>query len=98
MPTFYVTKPAIAVAMTLALVACEQRTVAEQAAKEKKDEAYQSEQKPRMISEHDGVRVWKVKDTTPGGSSYVYFTTRGDTFEQHGCGKGCIQRNLIQSQ
>jgi hypothetical protein len=31
--------------------------------------------KPIRIAEADGVTLWKVKDSTPHGRSWLYFTT-----------------------
>ena len=30
---------------------------------------------PYKISETNGVSLWKVRDSTPGGADHVYFTT-----------------------
>ena len=35
----------------------------------------QEDIKPTKIAEVDGVTLWKVRDRTPGGRPYVYFTT-----------------------
>lgn len=32
---------------------------------------------PMLISDHDGVRVWKVQDQTAGGPGWIYFTNLG---------------------
>lgn len=37
-------------------------------------EQTQKEEVPILICEKDGVRLWKVRDNTPGGPGYVYFT------------------------
>lgn len=37
-------------------------------------EIRQAMQVPILVCEKDGVRVYKVADSTEGGSSYVYFT------------------------
>ncbi len=42
----------------------------------------QLENKPIKISEHEGVIVWKVRDTSPGGVGYVYYTTSKDKESQ----------------
>lgn len=54
----------------------------------------QADNKPIKISEVEGVKLWKVKDSTPGGSSWVYFTSRGDTFEQHKRGKATVHQGV----
>ena len=35
----------------------------------------QSSERPVRIAEVDGIRVWKIRDTTPGGREFVYFVT-----------------------
>jgi hypothetical protein len=50
---------------------------------------------PVLIAHIDGVKLWKVADGTNGGSQYVYFTSRGDTFEEHSCGKNCRERQSV---
>lgn len=35
----------------------------------------QLEVKPELLCVKDGVKVWRVRDTLPGGNSFVYFTT-----------------------
>lgn len=33
------------------------------------------ENKPIKVSESDGVTVWRIRDDTPGGSRFIYYTT-----------------------
>jgi hypothetical protein len=54
------------------------------------------ENKPFMIAEVDGVRLYKVRDDTSGGAQYVYFTTRGSTTWIRGCGKSCTQWEHVE--
>ena len=51
--------------------------------------------KPVLLVEIDGVRLYKMRDDTRGGATYVYFTTRGDTTWIRGCGKGCTQTERV---
>ena len=74
----------------LALAACDPKPVSEQDAKINRASAV-----PVVIAEADGVRLWKVQDTTLGGARYVYFTSRGDTFSEQSCGKGCTEQTLV---
>ena len=34
-----------------------------------------STNKPTKLAESDGVTLWKVRDSTPGGKQWVYYTT-----------------------
>lgn len=45
---------------------------------EKREQDY-LQGKPELVIEHEGVKVWKVRDQTPHGASTVYFTTNGCT-------------------
>ncbi len=31
--------------------------------------------RPVLVTEHDGVRLWKVRDLTHGGSAWIYFAS-----------------------
>ena len=57
--------------------------------------AQQQLNQPFVIAEVDGVKLYKVKDDTPGGAGWVYFTTRGDVSWQRSCGKNCTERMQI---
>lgn len=46
---------------------------------------------PIKIGGIEGVKVWKLRDHTRGGASYVYFTSRGDTYEEHTEGKTTVR-------
>ena len=74
----------------LTLAACDPPPVSEHDAKVNRASAI-----PAMIAEADGVRLWKVQDTTRGGAQYVYFTSRGDAFSERSCGKNCTERTLV---
>lgn len=41
----------------------------------KEQEKKQLLEKPIFVAEKNGITVWKVRDRTFGGRSYVYFTT-----------------------
>lgn len=55
----------------------------------------QSEQRPIRLAEVDGVKVWKVRDATPGGRAYVYFVTsragRIIGTDDDGVGRGAVE-------
>lgn len=55
----------------------------------------QKDQIPSLITTHGDLQVWKIKDMTPGGSNYVYYTTRGDTFSDQGKGR---QQHVLPPQ
>lgn len=56
----------------------------------------QAKNEPILICERDGVKVYKIKDDTPGGTHYVYFTVpAGDTFWKSKEGKSETQRQTV---
>lgn len=73
----------LAVVLTLALSACNPPSP---------QQTDYVEGKPTLVVEHDGVRVWKVKDDSYGGASYVYFTTLGEAAYSVSCGKNCTRQ------
>ena len=43
-----------------------------------KDEQDQAKEKVVVVARQDDIVVYKVRDVTPGGASYVYFTSKGE--------------------
>lgn len=65
----------------LALAACgpdltDEEKAASSAAKKAELDAKQATTKPLLVTEQDGVRLWRVWDVR--SERHVYFTTRGD--------------------
>lgn len=58
----------LAVVLLLSMTGCGGSKSKEQ------QEEKQKNQVPVLVCEKDGVRLYKVYDTTDGGTSYVYFT------------------------
>jgi hypothetical protein len=44
----------------------------------KEQQKVQLEQQVIMIATHDGITIYKVRDTTPGGGGWIYFSSTGD--------------------
>ena len=56
---------AVCVLLLVVLCGCNQMSEAEQL----------STNKPIRVAESDSVVLWKIKDSTPGGKQWVYYTT-----------------------
>lgn len=69
--------------IALSLTACK----ADSELDERAGQANMALNEPVAIAHADGVTLWKVKDSTPGGALYVYFATSGDVVWEQKAGK-----------